>query len=1550
MEGHDDSLDSVALRTLQRNVLGIEIDGNGHAQVSAVAYSRALGTSAGGEDITSRDLRSPEIIPPHLAQERTTSRGRRPSDSPVKPDKRGSSPRKSSPSQPPSDDNRVTRRLSSSDKKMSSSSTRFGTGSSEHDTQPMPEYVYDDYLKRYVRSQERRDKLAGAAHGNVSISEAMNVTYREDDTGHIELCDGLGHDMMQHGPNRRYPEKEYETSDNISSPHLNGDVYPESRRFQPPETPVARGTKRHRNGEAVEPATTPRLPANPFVRAGPPPGGMMQLSQVFNNTQAVSSPFRNGLTSDPLSERPSPDMFNVRRSVPAGTSSSPLQQAAAPIHRNGLEPISKYVTLAESQEARERALRLQKSSVVKVRLRNSSSDDELDPEESERVRRKLRLEKIELDTRRQFNLVSAPRTTLDGGNREGRDSSGLLSGVQVTPIRQALSSHLRPSEPNGISGHTNVGEDVEAELEEDTEGETIIDASSMRVAAEEEGYPDAPYPGHSDGLQVPMTTGRPAPDRNEPDVRTIAATPGSPSESRRKRARIQNAGEDLSQATPYHEDGGIEGMTEEEETLVVTGTQTEAVIDSQPSAPPGMVITRRATAAAPGSMPASLEPLVESPSQSPCPREAGQDAKESSSLPQPPGTSEGASNSSTPRSQAGKHNSAMLPKQRRGSSQRSRSGLSQEATHGDYAAWRDSRPPPNGHNYPANANISVVADNGEPADGQFGHGPALGVQPNGKYSFGGSHSAKGASNRPSGANSSERADQRQRADVPFDSDTRIPESSPAGLSGPKLRLAGPPQIETRMIPGSSQGATHESNAVATSTEDPRPELSNVTNGFETAQTHIEGSTTRSWPEEEASRPPSLRQAHRLENPRIRTLTEIAADPSPPDVTEDIDMDFRLITSQDVEFQVAIDGSSPLGPAKKRRRGRGGRVLQESDERHNQAVAVPKPPSQREAENVRLPLAAKRPSSTMQEKVKQGLPSPVKKAKIVKPIKKTYASRSKIPAWSKTTASEAPDMGTSRASEISVPEKDMTGFKTTKSRLRAAPANLQDSREALDVAGQIDRSVRGKLENPSTEICVPDRVFAHFRGGNSAYYPATCLGVLGTDQPRFKVRFDDGTADVVAGHEIRRLDLRIGDVVKVDLAQMRTKNYVVTGLQDKQVAPGADGWSELQRGGRSKQSPLTDIRGYATALLKPKQKDGVSANGLLNVEPVQVPMTNVYVVQSNWVHFHSRVYKHVAGIETSTRPQTPIAAVSTPSTPSTRGRRATPALMAKTQMNGASRPSFGIFGNMVFAVSYVGKDTEKSRVIKLILENGGRVLSDGFEQLFTMDGPGTSEGGSAASLRLTREAAKLGFACLIADQHSRRAKYMQALALGLPCLAGRWIEDSVGAGKVLEWESYLLPSGDSSFLRGAVRSRVLQPYDAASAQFSSTIGARPKLLAGRAVMLVVGKGKVEERRRAYLFLTYALGASRVGKVPNIDAAKKALEAGGVDAGWDWVYVDGAEAGAREALGGAPGPSAGKSKKRKRASGEGAGQGRKVVKVVGDEFVVQSLILGRLLEED
>ncbi|KAJ9629833.1 radiation sensitive protein rad9 [Taxawa tesnikishii (nom. ined.)] len=397
---------------------------------------------------------------------------------------------------------------------------------------------------------------------------------------------------------------------------------------------------------------------------------------------------------------------------------------------------------------------------------------------------------------------------------------------------------------------------------------------------------------------------------------------------------------------------------------------------------------------------------------------------------------------------------------------------------------------------------------------------------------------------------------------------------------------------------------------------------------------------------------------------------------------------------------------------------------------------------------------------------------------------------------------------------------------------------------------------GPTDRSYEDVVCPDRVLALFKGTGQAYYPATCVGTSNIDGFKLRVRFDDGTTTQIEQHSIRRLQFRKGDLVKVDLPKMRNKTYSIVGFSDR-----------ISRSSEE-EFPKADIHGHSIVELTPKQRD--SLPGVPVTQPtdiVFVHITSIYLTQSMWSHFADRPYIHIGtSFNPSSHLSTPLPNPDTaaPITPLSRARR-TASLLGTSRLRAeSSTPSLttsvnagngngGIFTGMAFAVSYLrdGAGTEKERVLDLLQSHGARLLDIGFDELFevpelpdpsiTTPGPknttstGTdSSGQGSGELKLKPEARVLGFVALIADHPSRRAKYMQALALGLPCLSGRWVLDSADKGKPLAWPKYLLAAGESVYLGGATKSRMLAPYDIEGARLEEVVRRRERLLADAAV--------------------------------------------------------------------------------------------------------------------
>ncbi|KAK7432467.1 radiation sensitive protein rad9 [Neonectria magnoliae] len=275
----------------------------------------------------------------------------------------------------------------------------------------------------------------------------------------------------------------------------------------------------------------------------------------------------------------------------------------------------------------------------------------------------------------------------------------------------------------------------------------------------------------------------------------------------------------------------------------------------------------------------------------------------------------------------------------------------------------------------------------------------------------------------------------------------------------------------------------------------------------------------------------------------------------------------------------------------------------------------------------------------------------------------------------------------------------------------------------------------------------------------------------------------------------------------------------------------------------------------------------------------------------------------------------------------------------------------LFEGMAFAISFSSKvkPQERTRLEAKIAQAGGMVLPEGFQDLFEQSSimntisPVIDE---EDGLKLTKSSSESGFTALVADGHSRKAKYMQALALGLPCLAHQWITTCLNKGSIVDWEPYVLCSGVSVVLGNAIRSRTLAPYAAADARLAEVIDRRPRLLGGQRILVVVDSRKARsEAKEPYIFLATVLGPS-ISRVFTIQQARDVLlEHERAGNPFDWLYIDKGTGTVEAVL--APREAAGGKKRRKSAMEQ---QTMGNIRVLDDELVIQSLILGRMVEED
>ena len=1289
----------------------------------------------------------------------------------------------------------------------------FGTPS-QGDTQPASQWVYD-----YCTSKSEADELGISQLNGHRYSQ--NVTENAIDTGHIDLLAGFDQPSITDATGDSILVGLDDDIDPLSQ-DIRADIFPESKRFRLPKTPASQGIKRKRSSEGPPDITrTPSLPENPFAE-GTEHQEMLRPSQLFKATQAITSPLNTIL--DLGSDRPSPDLHSDRRPSTTGTQSSPARLRRSNMVRAVTEPQTTYVSMKESQEARERRLQ-----AMEENLPDNLSDDEFDSVGSQ-LRKKFNRKQIDEAARTQFAGVAARSQPLSGGRVRRRRLERSIDQTHNNPLqigRQANQAVLISDDTPPEEVRENSTEE-ETEREDVTEDKTIDDVDEL---AEE----------NKENIEVPMTVSRLYQATLVPTISQQTPSHHPPQRS----ARVSRA----YQAT-LNTSSPVVSRSPERVTTSQSGSQIHAVVDSQSSQQPRTAHHRTHRQRHHDIPPSSLDSRV-----------------------------------MVPHSQA-----SQIPNSSIGANRADREQDSAEETRQSQKRLNNAE---QGH-------TETVADN-ESAHQEtnpfnaFGSATDSQIQPKAINNDLNEvrHDAKAC---PSSAELNRNADINRRI-------TPVPTQPSASMPSP------------RSTPKSTfkEGSNHNAGAP-----------SGPSTLFETAKEHIASPPFKSRVQSLHHAPLSKTSSPaKSQSQALRTMQQIAEDASPPDSFGDIDVG-SILSKNDLEDQILIQGSSPHLPTSETRRARN---------RPSQSIPLRQQPSGETPP--RPPSWAYSPLTSQQEQLASDIeigPAYVS-AKEKFPVEESSKAADKV-----VRAPSAHDLALPMSKSPKSGIAPSLSFKTSRT-IRADHAVLGGS----TAAPCIDTSIAvGNRKRPG--IVAPNRVFAYFNGSNPGFYTATCTNMIPEDEPRYQVTFDDGAKDTINGFGIKRLELWPGDVCKVDMEGFRSKSFVVVNLQYPYQSANPDLPSRKARSDLITTDNETDIFGHTHVNVSPKRRGSTSSEHEEGKELV-VPLSQVYLTHTLWSSIRNREYYLVLDNQPAlTGLQTPSERPSTPSTPFSRARRAKSSTLPPSRLDkNVSDGSEGLFDNMVFTLTNIAHSDHLKRMRSLIEANGGRVLESGFDELFHVPHLSRTVSPSknkAGCFQLTSPSKNIGFVCLIADRHCRRAKYIQALALGIPCLATRWITDCVTKATLLPLSPYVLPAGESTFLDGAIRSRVLDPLpNPRTSTLSGIVSQRPNMLANTSILLIMQRHE-EKIMKHHNFLTHALGATRVSRVMSIEIAARAVrEALANGEQWDWVYTHDKEKETEKAIFGASG-----TKRRKQALEGELGRTR----VVGNEFVIQSLILGQLAE--
>jgi len=1396
---------------------------------------------------------------------------------------------------------------------------------SQGDTQPLSQGVQEEFTSR-IREQQ------GTSVPDTTGNQDRSHSYQPGETGHIDFVTDFEQAFTTQFEEQNGPDDDIDPISQAAD--VRAELYPESKRFQEPKTPAATGNKRSRDGATLSREnTTPRLPVNPFAGQNGRFEGMMNASQAFKATQ-FTSPLPNQAIAEGFSDRPSPEMSNPPRPSTADPLSSPAKLPRSNMARAVTEPQTTYVSMKESQAERDRLSKLAAPPA------QEDSDDGFDSDGSElRKRRKRR--RLEMEAKSLFEGVTAQSRP----GSSGRGRGGRRAYIQRSSPRRP--SGRAPTEAVLISDDPLAeGNDTEDETEHEQE-RSESDTDSIDELAE-----DNKENIGVKRVQVPMTASRANPGRT---IRTSSQS--SPS-----RFRVQKSPSPMRSMKVASELRPIlsTASTEAAEALP-KATQTVAIVDSQPS---------RSTNSRRSPKPVRQESIVLQSSldgrtvipQSQLSPEAGFDQPERRKGDRDPAGTPNVPASSTFQSTPNANSSAFPQKGRFDTATSEPGGemtvsvlTRNDTTSTDHDPTSPLRPSDD-QAMAAKRKSTAVAKELTPCreaalDPMGERPPALDAV-----------MASDEGHRPLLQNDTNGLVSSEEQVTQIRVSSTIPETSSA-ITRNEQQTASHSSLGRLMF-------THGAPRPGSDAEPSHLVQSNASTAFNTAATHLTTSPTKSRYTQLSSKPSTPNS----KNTRSRTIAEIAANPSPPDPIGSVDVDVDFLSKDDREFQAIMSGSSPVLPARKRRRGRDGQILQVADSETNMVPPLPgsEPPTSSAAEHVT--------SSPHRQSVQQT----VEKTPATSPVTEHRASSQPRPSIEQPSGvvpdnsavqkngGPTPSRDTAPPSAVQTnsrkrgrPRKDIKGDVEPEKHLMNRPeGNTPAANKTLriEVPQRRTSDPDGLASSENGPIVAPNQVLAHFNGNCPGYYPATCVGITGGEESQYRVRFDDGMIDTINGYGIKRLELRRGDYVKLDQVGARKHVYIVERVHDRQQ-PLLTPDPETPRHDVPFASKTllttsqTDIRGYASVVVSLKQANASDKNS--SNQSITVPVKDVYLTQTMWTSLKGRsyTYKPLHPPFTS-RLHTPSERISNPSTPSSRSRRlkiSNTTHPRSTLQNSASTTT-GIFATMAFAITNISDATLRTALRHQIITNGGRLLADGFDELLHIPslGPASpskrslkkNDSSTSSAFDLTETGKQTGFTCLLADKHCRMAKYIQALALGIPCLATRWVKDSVAKQCLLPWQPYLLAAGDSSFLGGAVRSRILPAFPPESTSLKDIIGSRAKPLEGDSVLLIMEKGE-EEKMKSHPLITHALGASKVSRATSLEAAARATKDAEINGEpWTWVFSLDKEDKTEKALFG----RGWGSRKRKRESG-GGGNGSGLggwTRVVGNEFVIQSLILGQLVE--
>lgn len=308
-----------------------------------------------------------------------------------------------------------------------------------------------------------------------------------------------------------------------------------------------------------------------------------------------------------------------------------------------------------------------------------------------------------------------------------------------------------------------------------------------------------------------------------------------------------------------------------------------------------------------------------------------------------------------------------------------------------------------------------------------------------------------------------------------------------------------------------------------------------------------------------------------------------------------------------------------------------------------------------------------------------------------------------------------------------------------------------------------------------------RVLAWWKGGD--YYFGSITGREPKSADTYSVRFDDGHVASVALGKLRQgAALRIGDLVTVN---------------------------ELIKGGHRGEGVVVDIKKWKTQRI---------AHVAMGVEGLGERVD----IESAWLKVATPDIARSWDDRTLDERTLVVPGAESRPAPGSTKRKAAAATTTSTGRSAGAR-----FAGYAFVLTLKAEDVAeiedkkidldaRRAALRTKIEGQGGVVADEWDELFAVRGKSDAKGWRAEEDEGRRleyvgggKWAAVRKVFLLSGKMGTTPKYMMALALGVPCLSYRWIDEFL-QDESAPWSSALLPSGRSD-LYGTDVSQFVNPH-------------------------------------------------------------------------------------------------------------------------------------------